>query len=255
MTLGKRKGHKTKEDYKMSRAVNEMLCNGRATRMGCALLLVFMIAGCKTMSGGANLTADEQMLQEDAQVFEETVVGGAMTGALLGGLGCALLGGDTKDCIVAAGVGGAVGGLAGYMTATEQRAAKQQVRQIDVITEDIEEENNKIKKFAALAEKVLAQNRAEARKLRARIASKKAKASEMETLQARMESSRDSMNVAITRLQKKRDEFVQVADNLKGKGEDTTKIRQAVKDMEGQIALIIEYRTALEEELKVEVMG
>lgn len=239
----------------MSRVAKVKLWNGRVVRVSCTLLLVFMIAGCKTMGAGANLTADEQMLQEDAQVFEETVVEGAVTGALVGALGCALFGGDAKDCIVAAGTGAAVGGIAGYMTATQQRAAKQEVRQIDVITQDIEEENNRIKKFAVLAQKILEKNRAEAKKIKALIASKKAQAGEMEALRARMETNRNSLNEAITKLQKKRDDFVKVAEDLKGQGQDTTKLRRAVEDMEGQIAVLVEYRTALEEELKVEVMG
>ena len=239
----------------MSRVAKEMLWNGRVMRVGCTLLLVFMIAGCKTMGAGANLTADEQMLQEDAQVFEATVVEGAVTGAVVGGLGCLLLGGDAKDCAIALGTGAAIGGLTGYMTATKQRAAKQEVRQIDIITQDIEEENKNIKKFAALAQKILEKNRAEAKKIKALIASKKAQAGEMEALRARMETNRNSLNDAITKLQKKRDDFVKVADDLKGQGQDTTKLRRAVKDMEDQIAVLVEYRTALEESLRVEVMG
>lgn len=77
----------------------------------------------------------------------------------------------------------------------------------------------------------------------------------MEALQARMETTRDTLTEAIAGSQKKRDQFVEAADELKGKGEDTTQARQALKNMEGQIALLIEYRTALEEELRVEVMG
>ena len=239
----------------MSRVANEMLWNGLVTRVGCALLLVLMITGCKTMGTGVNLTPNEQMLQKDAQVFEATVVEGAVTGALVGGLGCLLLGGNTTDCAIAAGTGAAVGGITGYMTATQQRAAKQEVRQIDIITSDIGEENDKIKKFTALAEKIIEDNRAEAKKLRALIVSKKAKAGDMEALQARMETNRDTLTEAITKLQKKRDRFVEAADELKGKGEDTTQLRQALKNMEGQIALLVEYRTAIEEELRVEVMG
>ena len=128
------------------------------------------------------------------------------------------------------------------------------VRQVNIIISDIEEENDKIKKFAVLAGMIVEKNMAEAKKLRDLIASKKAKATDMESLQARMETNRDTLNGAITKLQKKRDRFVEAADELKGKGKDTTQIRQALKNMEGQIALLVEYRTALEEELRVEVM-
>ena len=207
------------------------------------------------MGPGGNLTPEEQALREDAQVFNETVVGGAATGALIGGLGCALLGGNLEQCAIAAGSGAALGGITGYMTATQQRAAKQEVRQIDVITKDIVDENGKIKEVVARAEKVLETNRAEAKKLKALIASKKAKVGEMEALQARMESNSATLTELVTKLNKKRDQYIEIADNLQGKGQDTSELRQAVKDMESQIALLVEYRTALEESLKVEVMG
>ena len=149
------------------------------------------------------MTPEEQALREDAQVFNETVVGGAATGALVTGLGCALLGGSLEQCAIAAGSGAALGGIAGYMTATSQRAAKQEVRQADIITKDIVEENQKIKEVVAKAEKVLETNRAEAKKLKALIASKKAKAGEMEALQARMESSSATLNELVTKLEEK----------------------------------------------------
>ena len=233
----------------------ETLWNRRATQVVCIFLFALMLTGCMAMGQGANLTPDEQALREDAQVFNETVVGGAATGALVTGLGCALLGGSLEQCAIAAGSGAALGGIAGYMTATSQRAAKQEVRQAEIITKDIVEENQKIKVIVAKAEKVLETNRAEAKKLKALIASKKAKAGEMEALQARMESSSATLNELVTNLEKKRAQYIEAADSLDGKGQDTAELRRAVKDMESQIALLVGYRTALEESLRVEVMG
>ena len=237
----------------MLTSTGERLWSGHVKRVGGSLLVALMVAGCATT--GANLTPEEQALRQDAQVFNETVLGGAATGAMVGGLGCALLGGGLEDCVLAAAGGAALGSVAGYITATEQRAAKEQVRQIDVVTNDVVAENEKIKAVVARAENVLKGNRAEVQKLRELVAAEKAKASEIEALRARMRANSAILNDLVSNLKKKRDQYNEVADNIEAKGQDTAKLRQAVKDMESQIALLIEYRAALEEELKVEVMG
>ena len=109
-----------------------------AGRLRTALIaaIALTVAGCSTMSG-AVLTDSEKALRDESQVFSETVIGGAAAGAALSGLGCALFGGRPADCIATAAAGAVVGAAGGYLVATRQAAAKEQVAEIDIVTRDI----------------------------------------------------------------------------------------------------------------------
>ena len=234
--------------------------DGRHGLAAVAVAMVVAVTGCETMpamstTANAGLSAEERALREEAKLFDSTVLGGAAAGAAAGGLGCMLFGGSLSDCATEIAIGAAVGGVAGYMTATSQRAANEHVRQTEIVTSDIVAENTKLAKLVSSARSVVESNRAAAEALKARIASKEADAAEVEAMQARLRSNVDVLNSTIGKLTEKKQQYVEVAANLQSQGEDTANVRAQVREMEDHIALLVEYRNALEEELDVEVMG
>ena len=233
--------------------------DGRRGLTAAAVAMVVAVTGCETMPGmttvDANLSAEERALREDANVFNATVLGGAAAGAAAGGLGCLLFGGSLTDCATEIAIGAATGGVVGYMTASSQRAANEQVRQADVVTRDIMAENEKLAKLVSSARSVLESNRASAEALKARIASKEADAAEIEAMQAKLRSNIGVLSSTIDTLTEKKHQYTEVAANLQSQGEETAEVRAQVREMEDHIALLVEYRDALEEELDVELMG
>ena len=223
-------------------------------RTGIIAIAAVAVTGCATM-GGPDLTDDEKALRDDSQIFNETVLGGAAAGAALGGLSCMLLGQSVEECIPEMMVGGAVGAAGGYLVATKQAAANEHVRQTDVVTRDVVADNEKLAKLVSLARSVLNENRAAAEALQARIASNEAESGEIEAMQAKLRSNVDVLNNAIGKLNERRGTYVEALASLESEGEDTTALRRQVREMEDQIAQLIQYRSALEEEMDVELMG
>ena len=217
-------------------------------------MLVVVVAGCATMGGGA-LTEDEQALRQQSQVFDNTVLGGAAVGAGIGGLACMMLGQSAEECIPEMMAGAALGAAGGYLVAAKQKAADEQVRQTDIVTSDVVADNEQIARSVALARKVLNENRAAVKALRERIASNEAQAGEIEAMQARVRSNVEILNTTISKLNERRQTYVDALASLESEGEDTTALRGQVREMEDQIAQLVQYRSALEDEIDVELMG
>ena len=204
---------------------------------------------------GTALTPEERALRAEAQVFEKTVLGGAAAGAAIGGVTCMLFGSSLSECGGEMALGAVAGGIAGYVTASKQQAANEQVRATDVVTRDIQADNERIGTLVATARKVVEENRASNQELRARIARNEAEAGEIKTRQNKIRENVEVLNGVIANLNEKRSQYAEVASNLENEGEDTGALRRQVDEMSEQIDLLVEYRTALEEELDVELMG
>jgi hypothetical protein len=223
-------------------------------RLALLLIAAITFGGCATMPG-QNLTPEEQQMRADASVFDETVLGGAAMGAALG---CAVgyfWGGEAKDCLVGGIGGGALGALGGYLTATEQEAARGQVRQVDIVTRDINADNENLRRLVASASRVLDQNRQQAQLVKQKLARAELAEGELASMRARLRSNIAFMNETIVKLEEKRSQYVEAANSLAGKGQDTSGLRRRVGDMENHIAALIEYRDTLEEQLNVELVG
>jgi uncharacterized protein YhaN len=225
------------------------------------LSVALALAGCQTAGDSGRttlfgssepLTPAEQEMRNDADVFNETVFGGAATGAALGGLLCALslLSGGKNNaavCATAIGVGAALGAVDGYMVATRQEAARRQVREIDVVTEDIEQSNARLRKLVASSQKVVEQNRERINEVKLKVAQNQARAEELTREQARLDDNIAVMSNTLDSLRDERDAYVEVAGELGAQGQDTAKLRAQVVEMNRQIAALEKERDALEE--------
>ena len=129
------------------------------------------------------------------------------------------------------------------------------MRQTDIVTRDIVAVNEQIAKSVVLAKNVLNENQAAASALRERIAKNEAQAEEIKAMQARLRSNVAVMSTTIDKLNERKQTFVDALASLEEEGEDTTAMQVQVREMEDQIAQLVQYRSALEEEIDVELMG
>ncbi|ANK81458.1 MAG: hypothetical protein TEF_12090 [Rhizobiales bacterium NRL2] len=199
-----------------------------------------------------NLSEEERQLREDAEVFNETVAGGAATNALLfGGLcvAAALLGGGDNmgQCAIMAGIGAAYGAVDGYLVAKRQEAARRQVREIDLVTEEIQEKNVKLRKLVETSQRVVAENRERLQEIRIKVAKNEVREEMLEEESRRLQSNIGVMDSTIAQLEKERDNYYQVAEQLEGDGRDTRQLEAEIRDMNHQIAALERERDALEE--------
>lgn len=224
---------------------------------------LLLLGGCATTGDGTwsnpldrilspaprDPTPEEREMQEDAKIFRNTVLGGAATvgGALF--LDC-LLGRGTdewKDCAVVGGVGAVVGAIDGYLTAKRQEASRRKVREIDLITEEIEEKNAGIRKLVASSRKVVEQNRERIGEVKLKVARNEVREEVLAEEKGRLESNIALMDRTIENLAKDRETYRTLADELEGEGRDVARLRENVESMELRIAELEEQRDELEE--------
>lgn len=114
------------------------------------------LSGCAGMGTGASyaVAADDLCAAERTQLksfqdyFFQSMIQGAATGALLGGLSGLLIGGDAKGALIGAGAGAVVGGATGYFAA-KQRATSDPVALTQAVYTDIYNENAQLDSVSA----------------------------------------------------------------------------------------------------------
>ena len=234
--------------------------SGRIATAAVALLLV----GCQTTGDSIasnplalltpqetlELSPEEKQLREDAATFRNTVFGGALTFGGVTALACILSGKAEKpgDCLAPAVVGGLIGAIDGYRTAKKQEAARKQVREIDLITMEIEERNANIQEMVASARKVVAQNRERINETKLQIAQQAVAEEFLKEEQKRLQSNIHVISRTIETLKKEKATYDVLAQQLaEGGGDDVEGLRSQVESMGLQIAALEMERDALEE--------
>lgn len=125
------------------------------------------LSGCVTMPemGEPTLSAGERRYEQESSWLSKSLgrtdVQGAVAGAVIGGLACAMLGGKTKTCMAAAG-GGAVAGYAAgaALNANRQRQA-QKLSGLDAALAQLRDENTKAERMLAAQRAVVEEQLAE----------------------------------------------------------------------------------------------
>ena len=250
---------------------------GTRFAMAAALALSITLQGCMGSGGDSDssggfslfnsasdedLTPEERALRKEADVFNETVFGGAATGAvLLGGLcvAAALLGGNSNNmgqCAVMAGVGAAVGALDGYLVAKRQEASRKQVAEIDLVTQDVEEDNRKIEKVNAQARKVRDQNLQRIRDAEEKRRNQQISAQQLADERERLNDNIEFLQETIDKLKKRRDQYYEAAQQLSADGKGSTAELQAkIDEQSRKIAALEEMKRDLEEANAVKRIG
>ncbi|MEI6559916.1 MAG: hypothetical protein WCO00_16055 [Rhodospirillaceae bacterium] len=199
---------------------------------------------------GAATTTEERQLCADNEVFNQTIWGGVAQGALIGagiaGLGCALFGGRTKNCLIAAGagaaVGGAVGGLDGYSKAKEEEATKQNIRKVDAIANDLRTENARLAASLANARTVVKTDRARLAQLQRQVAAGQTSLAQARAERDRVQKHKETLDSMIANLEKRQDDYI-TAKNTSG--ESSRDYEAQAAQLSRQIADLKSQRDAL----------
>lgn len=242
--------------------------------MAAVLVLPIMLQACTGQnadsgSGGFSLfnsaaeddlTPEERALREEADVFNETVFGGAATGAaILGGL-CVLSGllnnQNLSRCLVAAGVGAAFGALDGYLVAKRQEASRKGVREIDLVTQDVEKDNQTIEQVNARAREVRDQNIDRIRDAEEKRRNQQISAEQLAQERERLRDNIDFLQETITKLEKRRDQYEDAARELgsEGKG-DTDELHARIDEQTRRIEALKKMKEDLERANEVKRIG
>jgi hypothetical protein len=199
----------------------------------------------------------EQRMRADQARFNETVLGGLMTGALVGA-GTAWLasvlrgrqGADPRKAALAGGIaGGIAGGHDGYVVATKEQAGREKVRELQAATADVRGDNERLQAFIDSANAVLAEGRARLAALSADVAARRITAQ-----QARQERQREEQNIAamqstLDNAKKTREQYQQASAKFKGTPQDRRDLDAEIARMDRQVSQlegnIDEYSRAL----------
>ena len=107
--------------------------------------------GTENCDDPSMIPAQQRLCKDDA-TFNQTVAGGAIIGGLVGAgtgaVACMVAAKHTNPLVCAAiglGAGLFVGGVAGYVVAKKQQAARDNIREIDAVTGDIRQQNQNLR--------------------------------------------------------------------------------------------------------------
>lgn len=195
----------------------------------------------------------ERVICEDNATFNKTMLGGAATGAVagaaLGALGCWAAGEDPLKCAaIGAVAGGVAGGIDGYVTAKEQEAARQNIRAIDAITNEVQAENNKLVRSVAAAKALSLEGQARLAKAQQDLQSGQINAAQAEAERASVTRSRDQLNTMISNTEKQRQQFAEAQPKT---GETSDDFQAQMVALSKNIARLKQQRDKLNESLQV----
>lgn len=211
-----------------------------------AVALALSSAGCDTMGPlqggsaqgtGAALTPAEQQMRQDQDRFNQTVLGGVLTGAVVGGVGAALIakltGGDSRNvrnsALAGAAVGGAIGGVDAHGTATKEQAGRDSLRATQAATEEVRQANGRLQAFIDSSDRVLAEGKSRLAALRGDVAARKLTAEQAERARKREEQNIESMKKTLEQARKSRAEYAAASGR-------TTEPTQNKRDLDAEIS-------------------
>lgn len=202
-------------------------------------------------------TPVERQMRADSDRFNQTVIGGILTGtvagATTGALAAWLTGRDGKAvrnaAVAGAVVGGAIGGISGYVTAKKEQAGRSESRALQAAAADVRQDNQKLQAFIDSSSNVLAEGKLRLTALQGDVAAGHISVEQAAAARQREEQNIASMNITLAQAKKTRDQYIQAAAQLDGTALDRrdldaeiARMNKHVAHLEGNIA---EYKRAL----------
>ena len=130
--------------------------------LACAMVLALGLAACSTTGSGfgadeSNLTPAQRELRQEAERFNQTVLEGALTGALIGGIAGALLSEDDPlaGAAIGAGAGAAVGAGAGYFVASQNEEYANEEQRLEAQVAAAQEDVARYERIVLSTERVV----------------------------------------------------------------------------------------------------
>jgi hypothetical protein len=198
--------------------------------------------------GAPDMSPAERNLCKDDETFNNTVVGGAALGAIVGAIGgaglCAATGSKSigKCAAIGAGAGLFTGGVAGYLTAKQQQANTQHKRQIDAITDDIQQQNATLRDEIASATQVVQASRARLATLDADTRAGKISAEDARAERDKITRDIQNLTDLIHHLETQEQNFEQAGQQS---GQKSTGYSKELAEMKRNIVALTQQRDAL----------
>jgi gas vesicle protein len=165
------------------------------------------VSGRESDEAAIELTPAEKRMREQSRAFQRTVWQGVLIGAGAGALWSVLRGGDARDALKGALIGGAVGGLAGLYIAHKQRQYANKEDQLDSMISDVRQSNKDTRKLIASVRKVVAEDRRRLASVKRRYRAGKASESELNAMRARVVSNQEVVEEAVDGAREKEQMF------------------------------------------------
>ena len=183
------------------------------------VLCVPLLAGC--VDSGANdpnLTPEQRRIRAQRAEQDRTVGGGAVAGAIIGGLIGLAVGGNNRGAAAAVGAvaGGALGAGAGYYVARRKQQYANENERLGVMTSDVRNENQQLAQFVADSRAVVAHDKADLARLRGEYANRRSSRADLDRRIAIAEQDAQAIQQRINSARKQLAEFQQARAQAQG---------------------------------------
>jgi hypothetical protein len=221
-----------------------------------------MLSGCaqiEQMTTGSDscndpkLSGSQRQLCQDDATFNKTVAGGAilgtLTGAATGLAGCAVAGSKNLAACTAIGAGAGLfaGGVAGYVVAKKQEAAKKNIRAIDSVTADLRQQNAALRTDVNAARDVSTQGQRKLAQLKAEQASGQISASQAEAERDRIKQDNKRLGDLVDHMQEREDNFRSAGQQVNQSSAD---YQHQLSEMQTNINQLKQQKAALEQAME-----
>ena len=172
--------------------------------LACAMVLALGLAACSTTGSGfgadeSNLTPAQRELRQEAERFNQTVLEGALTGALIGGIAGALLSEDDPlaGAAIGAGAGAAVGAGAGFFVASQNEEYANEEQRLEAQVAAAQEDVARYERIVLSTERVVNEYRQRIARLDSQYADGQVTAAEYRNQVAGVQTDLDAIQALI----------------------------------------------------------
>lgn len=213
----------------------------RAVMAG-VLCVPLLLAGCDNGANDPGLTPEQRRIRAQRAEQDRTVGGGAVAGAVLGGLIGLAVGGNNRGAAAAIGAaaGAAVGGAAGYYVARRKQQYANENQRLDVMTNDVRAENQQMAQYVADSRAVVAQDKADLARLRGEYANRRASRADLDRRIAIAEQDAQAIQQRINAARRQQGEFIQARQQTPGPAggqmdAEIARLSQQIAQLEAQL--------------------
>ncbi|MBV9835285.1 MAG: hypothetical protein JO055_12805 [Alphaproteobacteria bacterium] len=207
------------------------------------VLCVPLLVGCT--DNGANdpgLTPEQRRIRAQRAEQDRTVGGGAVAGAVLGGLIGLAVGGNNRGAAAAIGAvaGGALGAGAGYYVARRKQQYANENERLGVMTSDVRNENQQLAQFVADSQSVVAHDKADLARLRGEYANRRGSRADLDRRIAIAEQDAQAIQQRINSARKQLQDFQQARAQAQGPAggqmdAEIARLNQQIAQLESQL--------------------
>lgn len=220
--------------------------------------LFLCVSGCAAIDGASSsLSEDERLLRQQNSQLQRNVLQGSLAGAAVGGVLGYVFGGDTKSALLGAGAGAVAGGAGGYYVTKRQQSFANEEERVASMTADVEADNEKLKEYVMVAERVIASDKAKLQEIERQYAANQLSLEEANKQAEQIKNNREIIAETIDGLKEKKNNYVYALEQTKedDSSHDLAAMDQEVEQLEQQIAQLETELDELSNALSVSRVG